>query len=430
MEEQHCLLEVQVENLAHGGETVGTVVGSSASVGKKAFTRWAIPGETIEVVPTAERKSFVRAELSRVLEPSPHRITPPCPYFMRCGGCDLQHMALPAQREFKRSMVEETLKRQGGISPLHGVHLIGANLPGFGYRRRIVLHANKPKDGSARRIGFNVRKTHDLIDIDACLLAVPLLNQAIGTVRSIASELPFIIHDLVLEEKDGELYLVVKLWPHVQVQEDLSSSRWVILLGEKFPNLIVTLREKRLYAQYHGIDERAPGAQFPAGRFSQVNDLANVTLRDEVLKSVTQHEVTELYAGAGNFSFPLAEAGHLVEAVEVDPALVAYGESLVAEKKLFGLVKFYRKSCEKFVLKYSVRKSVILDPPRSGAEEVVREFDREKTKEVVYVSCSLPTLTRDLKILVAKGYQLQKVAVLDMFAQTHHVETISVLRAA
>ena len=166
------------------------------------------------------------------------------------------------------------------------------------------------------------------------------------------------------------------------------------------------------------------------GHFSQVNEAGNAVLQTLVKSCFTSGEdILDLYAGAGNFSFPLAEMGCKVRAVEVDPVLVKNGKQIAAGLALSGSIEFFESSCERYVTREKIPPAVLLDPPRAGAKGVVVNLDPKRTRKIVYVSCNLPSLSRDLGILVEKGYVLERVSVVDMFSQTHHVETVSILRA-
>jgi 23S rRNA (uracil1939-C5)-methyltransferase len=162
-----------------------------------------------------------------------------------------------------------------------------------------------------------------------------------------------------------------------------------------------------------------------------VNLEGNDLLKDKVSSLVTHRDVTDLYAGAGNFSIPLAKRDHFVDAVELDPELIAFGrlaafKNGIADNRL----TFIEESCERYVKTHKLKTSVLLDPPRSGADAVAKVLNPNITRQVVYVSCSLPTLCRDVKTLADKGYSLVEMWVVDMFSQTYHVETISLLEAA
>jgi 23S rRNA (uracil1939-C5)-methyltransferase len=151
----------------------------------------------------------------------------------------------------------------------------------------------------------------------------------------------------------------------------------------------------------------------------------------EFLKQhVTTEKVTDLYAGAGNISIPLAEAGHVVTAVEVDPALVAFGKVRAEQAGLSERLMFHTKSCEKWVESFTPDETVVLDPPRGGALEVCQRLSAQASPHLLYVSCYPPTFARDVQALMERGYRLLSVKVLDMFPQTYHSELVARIERA
>lgn len=400
-----CL--VRIDALAYGGALVGEVVdGPSEQIGKRAFVRFAAPGELVQITVDKDEPRFLEGSIQRIIESSPQRAEPPCQHFAICGGCDLQHMEINAQRELKRRMVESTLLRQGGLSPKNGVLLSAVALPHLSYRRRATLHLSK-----AGELGFYKAGSGIVVPIEHCHTVTPALNRAIGCVRTVTDTLKIHCAQVVLEEHAANVVSVL-LVPRVGSEQLLSIPD---PLKDEFPN--------------SRIKGRGEASEDALGHFSQVNATGNAELIRLVLKYVTHSCVTDLYAGSGNFSLPLARAGKTVEAVELDAALVAAGIRQVREQHL-SMVSFTNASCESYLKRHSLHRSVVLDPPRSGAREVVKRVDPSQTQELVYVSCNLPSLVRDLKILSERGYELQETVLVDMFPQTHHVETVSLVTAA
>lgn len=410
-------IKARVGALAHGGAFVADAVPQeNQSLRKKVFIRGVAPGELVEAEIWREEKNLVHASLLNVLEANPERTSPPCPWFGACGGCDLQYLSISAQREAKRVMVERALEFQGKLKPRAGVELIGVDLPAYNYRRRISLHLNEQGE-----IGFYRSGSGDVVNIEYCLLAADVLNKALGTLRPLLPEIALNVGGVTLEESKTELFCVLKIregsgFPFAGLDA----------VRKLLPNVIVEQDSKVIFSQRAFTEERT--AHFPAGHFSQVNEAGNQILIAAVTMLLQADHITELYAGAGNFSIPLAQRGSTVDAVEADPMLVRRGLELAAEAGVAKKINFFEATCERYLRRNSMRATVLLDPPRSGAKGLLEYFLPAKTKQIVYVSCSLPTLTRDLKELSARGYKLEAVKVLDMFSQTHHVETVSVLK--
>lgn len=427
-------LLVQLDGLAYGGSAVGSVIsGPPESVGKRAFVRGGIPGELVTINVLKEEPRLIEAEVGTVMTPTQHRVDAPCSYFGRCGGCDYQHIALPFQREEKRRMVEVTLQRQARVVSRTGVELVGSELPGYQYRRRVALHVDR-----GGKVGFFARGGQSVVDIDRCLLAEEPLSREVMRIRPLLQSAAEVIGGVVIERphepgalEHDAIYVVAKLR-----DTSLSSSQKL----EKLPGIGALQRDIPLLTILSGerIVWRAPrhltalsGSEtlFPAGHFSQVNRFGNAILLERVYQAVQTTHLTDLYAGAGNLSLPLARRGISVEAVEVDAQLVTFGNHLAEESGISGNVRFHAISCEDYVKIKPLTECVLLDPPRAGAKEVVKHFSPELVRRVVYVSCNLPTLGRDLQALLQRGFAVERVDVLDMFPQTHHVETITTLTA-
>ena len=415
------LLTVEVDGLTYGGAFIGRIVdGEAGQIGKKTFVRDTVPGEKILATVVEEKKSYSESELTEILVESPSRIVAPCAYYLKCGGCDIQHIELSVQREVKRKMVEDTLKFQGKIVPKNGVKLVGEKLAGFGYRKRVTLHLNE--DGN---LGFYRQKSGDVVQIGKCLLGSDVVNDGIQKVIPHARSLAKLVGGVLLEDHSKELFIVLK------IREDSTHTDLPVAQKEDIAatikNFDVVYRKNVVSSYRNGriVGKENIGSS-SLGHFSQVNEEGNSILIDIVKEKVTSKKVTDLYAGSGNFSIPLASIGCQVDAVELDPVLAFHGEGLAASAKLSESVRFFSTSAEKFVKSNMLQPTVVLDPPRAGAKEVVKAFKQKKVKQVVYVSCNLPSLCRDLKTLSDSGYEILETSVVDMFSQTHHVETVTV----
>jgi len=407
------MITAKALSLAYGGALVCEVTSPPELCGKKAFIRQTVPGEEIELVIESEQKNLINGKLLNILKPSPDRIQPKCEVFGVCGGCDLQHMNLSAQRKAKREMVESMLRRQAKINATEGVLLLGEDLPGYAYRRRIGLHID-----TLQNIGFYRSGPGDVIDIDRCPLATDPINAALKKLRTHAQSLQGVA-GLTLEEHGEDVGVLLKLREDVK---KISKEELAPVLNT-FADVTVTHFEKTVFEQKNQLKS---SSSTTIGRFSQVNEIANNVLVDFVVAKISPGPVTDLYAGSGNFSIPLAQAGHVVNAVEADSVLCKAGSD---QASALGLteIKFHQNTCSRYFNNAKPDENVLLDPPRSGAREIISRLSPKQVNQIVYVSCNLPTLTRDLKDLIASGYTLKSVHVLDMFPQTHHVETISVL---
>lgn len=416
MTTEPIIIEAEMYALATGGACVGEILSPEAKTGKKAFIPYTIPGEKVTGEVTFEKPSYVEAKLLQILIPSPDRQTPPCKYFGTCGGCDLQHMNLRAQREYKRKMVEDTLRIQAKVAPADGVSILGENLPGLHYRRRVSLHLNR--EG---QLGFYMKHGRKIAEIDECLIVTHAINQIIKSHRTLLAKLAPEAETVTIEDHGGKIFIALELFPRNEPKLDsLIAKPEFTALQSLVYSLQVNYRHKKIYPFSDSGQDSAP-----VGHFSQNFDAANKLMQEKVLELAAGEKITDLYAGAGNLSFPLAKNGAEVLAVELDPALVKYGESIRDSLGLDEKLRFERSSCEKWIEKNSAGKVVVLDPPRSGAMEVAKQLDPLVTQNIVYVSCYLATFARDIGLMSARGFTLKKVWVLDMFPETYHVEIIA-----
>jgi 23S rRNA (uracil1939-C5)-methyltransferase len=426
------IVTVQVHGLAVGGSAVGRVTGpeDSPRIGVTAFVPFVAPGETVEARIVRSHARHVEAELTAILTPSPHRISPPCGYFGICGGCDIQHLEYPAQRAAKGEMVQGAF-RSGGLAEIVGKIQDVVPGPPFAYRRRIILHIDPTGN-----LGYYRRQSHTVLPILNCSIAVPeidaFLAQGITFAGAVAN---FVEAELHLEAGENGLFAVLKWTSHLSEKE---GNRLLERLKPSIKGGMVEA-EGRVVAQYGetamlrkmaGVvdseGEAAPGV------FSQVNHAINELLVDWVnhlALSLNARSACDLYAGAGNFSFPLAARGLRVTAVERVAALVTTGRSEAIRQGLGERLQFYKNDVAAYLAKRPAAVDLIIaDPPRAGLGKLTASLGFAPT--LVLVSCHLPSAVRDIKALEGAGWRVESVTPFDMFAQTAHIELLTVLRRA
>lgn len=413
-------ITVRIDSLATGGACAGTIIEPDTLSGKKAFIRGAIPGELVEAEITYSKKNFVEAKAISILNSSPERVAPPCGLFGECGGCDLQHIKLPAQRKLKQSMVEDLLRVHGGVEAIEGVSLLGENLPGLNYRRRMSFHINKKAE-----FGLYRKSGRSIVELSSCPISTDTINrvlrEALDLIKGCAPE----IETVTIEDHDGEAFLALEVHPrNDRAMDTLGEKQAFKELCVRYPNTRVNYRHKPIFCATP-IEEDSP----PVGHFSQNNKLANDAMIEYLIRNVHTDAVTDMYAGAGNISIPLALAGKTVTAVEVNPHLVKFGIARASDAGVAENLTFHEQSCEKWIERNDAGRTVVIDPPRGGAIEVCKRLDPLISDTVLYVSCYPPTFARDVQVLEERGYQLQSVKVLDMFPQTYHAELIGILTA-
>jgi 23S rRNA (uracil1939-C5)-methyltransferase len=355
----------------------------------------------------------------------PPEIEPPCPVFGACGGCSLQHLSIETQRKLKLDSIEQAVTAAVGYTPSNGVGLLGSDLPAYGYRRKVELHLHRDA-----AFGFYAPATRKLLEVEKCFLATDEINHCIGVVREYRQELAATFGEIIFEEYSDQAKVIFKL-RHKRTRADILPAQLDTLqiLATKLPDVWLNIHDDILplanFVSATPLTEIEDTVQ--VGHFAQVNKFGNRVLIDELCRLIPTGPITEFYAGAGNFTFPLARQGVQITAVEADRRLVEVGSRLAQLQRLDSKIQFVRKSAEKYVRKYPIDEIVLIDPPRSGAEEAVKKFVEVGVKRLIYVSCSLPTLARDLKILQEGGFRLIRTDFIDMFSQTKHVETVSEL---
>ncbi len=388
------ILDLTVGAVAHGGHCV-----ARPADGPVVFVRHALPGERVRAVVTESRRGYLRADAVEVLAASPDRVTPPCPYAGpgRCGGCDLQHVAPPAQRDLKAAVVRELLARIGGVEDLT---VRVEPLPGgpLGWRTR-VRYAVDP-DGQA---GFRKHRSHDVVPVDRCLIAHPAVQDAPVTDRD---------------------------WPPGSGVEVVASSAG---------DLTVYTRRRgagpRIVAGPRLVREHAVGREWTlaATSFWQVHPAAADTLAAtvvELLRPRPGERAWDLYGGSGLFAAALATAlgpDGRVTTVESDPRGVA-----AARRNLADLPQVRVAAGDVATVLANPRwravDVVVLDPPRAGAgRDVVAAIVARRPRAVAYVACDPAAFARDVATFRQHGWRLSALRGFDAFPMTHHVECVGLL---
>lgn len=421
---------LEIEGLAHDGRGV-----ARTPAGKTVFVEGALPGETVQAAVHRTRKRFDEAHVREVVAPSPERVSPPCPHYGHCGGCDLQHLSLAAQRRHKQAVLGELLARQGLTPEGEPELLVDA---GEGYRRRARLGVKVDADGGVH-LGFRARHSHRLVDLDACPVLLPELSALLGPLRDCLEtlEAPRHVGHLELTASDAGVNLVIRQlrehsadtqrWRAFAEARGIHLARW---LGREAPALEWLTPAPALCYRLPAAG-RELSLDFAPGDFLQANEAVNARLvaaaLDWLAPLAPGEPVLDLFAGVGNFSLPLAALGARIVAVEGGPAMV---ERLAGNARANGLDVEARQgdlgdaATTRALLAEQAPGCVVLDPPRDGAEAVCAALAERPVPRVLYVSCDPATLARDAARLAQGGYVIQRWAVADMFAHTAHLESM------
>ncbi|MER7501780.1 class I SAM-dependent RNA methyltransferase [Nonomuraea pusilla] len=408
-------LELTVGPVAHGGWCV------ARHEGRVVFVRHALPGERVVARVTEETSRFLRADAVEILEASPDRVVPPCPYAGpgRCGGCDWQHASLEAQRRLKADVVAEQLRRLAGVEREVVVEEVPGAGDGLGWRTRVQF-AVRP-DGV---VGLRKHRSHDIQPVDACLIAHPEVEAVGAETRA----WPGAAGVEVIASSGGDHAVVVTPRPRRGVEvPDLDTPASILLdqgKGRTVPRRGTgTLRER--------VGERE--FRVAGSGFWQVHPGAAETLLDAVLAYAAPEPgewALDLYCGVGLFAAGLAEAvgpEGAVLGLESDAAAVRDARANLRD---LPQARVERGRVEEGLDRLQIERAdlVVVDPPRAGlGREVVERVASLDATRIVYVSCDPATLARDLSWFAALGYPLTDLRAFDAFPMTHHVECVALL---
>lgn len=440
------LLTVVIEDMGHDGEGIGKAEGYTL------FIKDAVIGDTVEAKIMKAKKNYGYARLMRVLNPSPYRVEPKCPCARACGGCQLQFLSYEKQLEFKKNKVKGNLERIGGFGQVEIEKVIGMENP-WRYRNKAQFPVGKNKDGEIIT-GFYAGRTHSIIPNRNCYLGAEvneeILNQVIAYMTDNHVE-PYeeaggkglVRHVLIRNGfKTGEIMVCIiangRTLPKVNnlierlqtipgmtsISLNVNTKRNNVILGDE----VITLWGQETISDYIGDIK----FEISPLSFYQVNPVQTEKLYGTALEyaGLTGKEtVWDLYCGIGTISLFLAQKAKQVYGVEIVPPAIEDAKRNARRNGIENAEFYVGKAEEVLPQKYEeegIRADVIVvDPPRKGCEpEVLDTMLHMKPERIVYVSCDSATLARDLKILCEKEYQIEKVAVCDMFGNSVHVETV------
>lgn len=401
----------RIERIAAGGDGIGHLAD-----GRAVFVPRSAPGDLLELTQVSRQTSFARAEVGRILEPGPGRVVPACPHYTRdrCGGCQLQHLAPEAQREARRAIVGDALRRVGRRDVTDPV--LEPATEEWAYRTRITLH----QGAEGRRMGFHrLGRPGEIFDLETCLLAVPAVQELWSVLRLLRRLLPARFKSLTLRlERGGGRHVLVRgidgAWP--------DANRLVDALRARLPDVAVWWQPPEGAARVVG-----ESVAFPATVFEQVNPQMGDRVRAwavAALGDVNGQAGWDLYAGIGETSRMLVERGARIESIESDARAVRLATSRLGEA--VQLVA-HAGRVEDVIETLRPPDFVITNPPRAGMHaRAVEAISASPARRLAYVSCDPATLARDLRGL-GDAWRLTALWAFDLFPQTAHVETVVVL---
>ncbi|GLY78161.1 putative RNA methyltransferase [Actinoallomurus iriomotensis] len=409
------LIELRIGAVANGGSCV------ARHEGRVVFVRHTLPGELVRARVTQETKNFLRADAVEILEASPDRVPAPCPFSGpgRCGGCDWQHVAVPAQRALKAAVVEEQLRRVAGISREVVVEEVPGAPDGLGWRTRVQFSIRR--DGA---VGLRRHRSHAIEPIDECLIAHPQV-EALGIERKRWTGASGV--EAVVSAGTGDRLAVLSARGRARVPRMDAPVRLVSERNQEKPPFVREDVAGRLW-------------QVSGSGFWQVHPGAAQTLADAVVDTLEPRRgeiAVDLYCGAGLFAGVLGErvgSDGLVVGIESDAQSVRDARFNLRD---MPHVAVERGEVETVLDEISFGRGknrlnradlVVLDPPRTGAgPDVVKRVATLAGRRIAYVSCDPATLARDLALFGEQGWTLSALRAFDAFPMTQHVELVATL---
>ena len=408
---------VRILRLAAGGDGVGKL-----DDGMTVFVPRSAPGDLIELAAPRRHRRYARGRIGRVMEEGPQRVTPRCPHYVRddCGGCQLQHLDSVAQREARAAFVGEALRRLARVE-VPDPPLVPAP-DDWGYRSKLTLHASS----DLRRIGLHpVDQPDRIFDLEWCHITDARLMELWRRLRRRRELLPAGLERLVLRlDRDGRAHVIALVAGTTAWNEAAELRR--LLAADGSPVTLWWQPEDGAARTVAG------GAEaFPATVFEQVHPAMGDRARRAALAAlgdVAGRHVWDLYAGIGETTRLLLDGGASVESVESDARAVRLAGTRGPSPA--GRVRRHAGRVEDLLGSLDDPSLVITNPPRVGMDErAVAALRDRRPGRIVYISCDPATLARDVARL-GGGYQVRSVEAFDLFPQTAHVESVSVLDAA
>src|SRR5271166_744857 len=388
--------------------------------GKAVMVPGAVAGDRLDVEIVSQRRDYALAKIREVVRASAHRRVAPCPYLPRCGGCDWQHIDYGSQVRFKGEVVARELGHALGVA-IDPVGLVEPAPAEFGYRSRIRLRV-----GAKGTLGFYAAGSNTIVEIDSCMVAEPGIRMPLHLARSLGKRVEEI--EVV---RDGAREVQVAHLKKPPTEEDLRRARNVIESDAETAGIVLRSGTHRATVGEVAIAielEDGLSIEADADLFSQVNRAQNRMLVASVMEMAAIHDspaVLDLFCGAGNFSLPAARRGARVTGVDADAGAIA-AASRNATRLNFRDAQFVAMKASAtadFLHRARYRPEVvILDPPRTGAPDLMEPIVKLRAPGVIYVPCDVTTLPRDLRVLAGAGYKIKRVRAFDFFPNTHHVE--------
>lgn len=425
----------KIDKLVYGGNGLTTYNGI------KVFVPYSAPGDYAQLKIVEKKSKYYVALINKLITPSSLRTEPPCPYFTECGGCDLQHIKYTKQLEIKQDFVLESINRIGHIRMKNRPAII-TSMP-FYYRNKTQY----PLIGHPLKIGFFRQLSHHIIDVKHCLLHPDIFNRIRNVIKDLISKTREPVYNEV--RHSGNLR-------HIIIRQGVNTSQILLTfvtrtnnfnpdlykpLSGLFPtivgitqninpdrtNRILGGRNRVLFGNDYYYEQLLDKKfKISATAFFQVNTAQAEKMAKKLREYVgTAKQVLDLYCGVGVLSIMISSIADKIYGVEISPQAISDANENSRLNNITN-IEFTTANAELAVKNYKNIDTVILDPPRKGcSENLLTNIAHLKPDKIIYISCNPTTFARDLAILKQKNYLLDKFELIDMFAQTYHVESIA-----
>jgi 23S rRNA (uracil1939-C5)-methyltransferase len=424
---------VTIEKLSHEGRGIATING------KTTFIRGALPGEEVEFKYTYCSGRYDEGKVLSVLTASPERVTPECPHTDMCGGCSLQHMDMSAQIQFKQDTLINQMKHFGKVEPEEILPVLTADE--YGYRRKARLGVRYVTKKERVLVGFREVNGRYLADIDACVVLHPkiglLITPLSDLIRSLSCFDQIAQIEVAMGDEDAALifrHLAPLTSEDIKKLHEFGEKHQIHVYGQpNKPNPMYCLwPENTLHFLHYRLNSHDINIKFHPADFTQVNFPINnlmVNRAIELLALSPEDSVLDLFCGIGNFTLPIARYAGKVVGIEGAQEAIDRANDNASNNNITN-TEFYChdlfKDCSEASWAKTSFNKALLDPPRSGAENIIPLLPKLGINHIVYVSCNPATLARDAGTLVHEhGFTLKSAGIMNMFPHTNHVESIA-----
>ena len=428
-------MQLTIEKLVYGGDGLARLPADEQGPGKAVFVPFVLEGERIEASLLEQKRGFARGKVEAILQASPHRGEPECPYFRHCGGCNYQHISYEHQLEVKAAILRENLRRIAKIELETTIKIHPS--PPWNYRNRSRLQIRMAPEFT---LGYFKLSSHEVLPVEQCPISSPLINRAVAAFWRMGREhsVPDGIHQIEFfaNADDTQLLIEASFEPGTS---NTPVKEWAATLLNTLPELagIVVFESEISTTTGIAVGTRSAGSgareliyqtddapyQVSAGSFFQVNRYLINELAKIVAGEREGETVLDLYAGVGLFSTVLSR--RFAQVIAVESSQTSYADLLQNSP---SNVKAFQATTADFLRSPGSKSRpdlVVVDPPRSGlGESVVQSIVGLGAHRMTYISCDPATASRDLAGLFSAGYRIEQVYLIDLFPQTYHLESV------